>query len=254
MNLLPIRVLVLASFISAIFLPGSQMQARDLLGQGDDLSEYIKTSKKLYVKGKSKISAWLEGEFYLYSTTAEFETGQPLVITSPKKLSIPFWVVFENSTKMGPQKGIFTIMSLMYGALRSNEGTAINPKTKQALSILEEFAGDAEKVNRDLVYLPCFYSRHNRNELELSFYAVEELCKRIRNRYNQVRPLNLLYAAECFIRLRQIRDAGMFLKDLLTLDPDFVPAKVYQHQLESDTEKADSLLKELKENKATIGL
>lgn len=214
MNLLPIRVLVLASFISAIFLPGSQMQALDLLEQGDDLSEYIKTSNKLYEKGKSKISAWLEREFYLYSTIAESETGQPLVITSP-------------------QKGIFTIMSLMYGALRSNEGTAINPKTKQALSILEEFAGDAEKGNRDLVYL---------------------LCKRIRNRYNQVHPLNLLYTAECFIRLRQIRDAGMFLKDLLTLDPDFVPAKVNQHQLESDTDKADSLLKELKENTVTIGL
>ena len=65
MNILPVRVLVFASFISAFLLLGSQMQAQDLLEQGDNLSEYIKTSKKLYVKGKRRISAWLEGEILL---------------------------------------------------------------------------------------------------------------------------------------------------------------------------------------------
>jgi len=279
MNLLPVRVLLFAFFISAFLLLGSQMQAQDLLEQGDDLSEYIKTSEMLYLKGKRRISAWLEGEIYLYSTTAESEVGQPLVITSQKKfpfaivqgqppnshylidttgdrilnvtrkkLFIPFWVVFENSTKMGPQKGVLTIMNLMYSALRANEHPATNPKMKQALSIIKEYAGDAEKANRDLVYLLYFYSRHNQNELELSFYAVEEMRKRIRNRYNQVHPLNLLYTAECLIRFGRSGDAGKFLKDLLTIDPDFVPAKVYQHQIERDAEKAGLQLKELKEN------
>ena len=66
MKIFPIRNLVFAFLLTAIFLPGAQLQAQDMLEQGDILSEYIKTA-------------------------AESETGQPLIITSPKKT--PFAIV-----------------------------------------------------------------------------------------------------------------------------------------------------------------
>jgi hypothetical protein len=271
------RFKVLVCLLCIIGLPKTRLKAQEVLEEGDNLAEYIKTHETLHLKGKTRISSWLEGQINLYATSKDPREGEPLIILSEGKypfaviqgappdryylidatgdrildmrrteLFIPFWVVFENSTEIGPPREIFHIMNLLYEALRSPEDPSKNPKMKQGLTIIEQYAGDAKKSNRDLVYLLYFYTRHNREELELSFDATEELFKRLRNRHNQVHPLNLFFVAECLMRLNRPEEAGLFLQDLLTIDPEFVPAKVYQLRLEEDQSKTAAMLEELK--------
>jgi len=80
----------------------------------------------------------------------------------------------------------------------------------------------------------------------LALMVSSELGIRYEERFDTIHPLVLLHTAESLINLGYYDYAIVFIDDILSTNPDFIPAKVYSWQLEDNPTVQQRKYNELK--------
>ncbi len=265
-----IFVIILVS-ISSIF-------SYDLLEIGDNVSQYIIDNLIKVKFGQQSISDWTEGNVTLLGYGPAGDGKSPIILFSKDEYLIgviqgttqnayylfdvngdnildtkssepilPYWPVFLNSKNKTNNDNITPIFDLTYESFQSDKGLK-NKKIKKSLKSLNEFKDDINIENRDLAYLFHFYQSYSGYYPEQSLICIELLTNEFEKRFEKIHPLLLLYTAETLINLGDDESAKTVISKLREVDPIFIPAKVYEYQLEKNEKKSEALLKDLKGN------
>jgi hypothetical protein len=106
---------------------------------------------------------------------------------------------------------------------------------------------DTSIDNRDLYYAMFQYYNMSDNPY-LALLIISDLALRYNERFGTIHPLIKFHAAETLIDLGDTNNAMMFINEILSNSPDYIPAKVYRWQLENNPTVKQRMYKELKEN------
>lgn len=248
------------------------------LEKGDNLLEYLKDHSQLFIHGDLRVSHWKEGAVGIYTQQKDSAEGVKVILSVGRyplavlrddgpesyvlidtngdgvldvrreELFIPFWVVFKNSPNKTSDERILYVMELMYQAFQSDAGPAQSDEMKKAFATIDSYALDEEKENRDLFYMLYFYSGYNLKEQELSLLTLNALRNQCDERLGKVHLLVYLFIAETLINLDRGPEASQYVERVLDSDPDFVPALAYRYKLEKDPDKAEDMLRRLKQD------
>lgn len=161
-------------------------------------------------------------------------TGNGILDISHDSLLIPFWVLSKSAhTKISANNNVLRFLD---NGLRMFNGND-NPYTNDAMrNYVMEFSSliNISTDNRDLFYGMVEYYRLAQYPA-LALMIISELGIRYNERFGNIHPLILLHIAESLINSGNNELAVGFINDILSINPDFVPAKVYSWQLERDT-------------------
>jgi hypothetical protein len=165
-------------------------------------------------------------------------------------LIIPFWVISESPlTNISSNNNVLQFMDNGFNMFNGNDDPAANGAISAYLTdITLRFNVSTE--NRDL-FLGLFEYYIYTNNPTLAVMLITELGLRYYERFGSVHPLILLHTAESLIQLGENEVALVFINDLLSTNPDYIPAKVYSWQLESDPTIKQRKYAELKANHPT---
>jgi hypothetical protein len=162
-------------------------------------------------------------------------------------LIIPFWVMSESSfTNISSNNNLQQFLDNGQKMFNGND----NPYTNGAITAYITMFTSRYSVstdNRDLFFgMLEYYSFAEYPALALML--ISELAIRYEERFGSTHPLLLLHTAESLINLGNSEYALIFINDLLSISPDFIPAKVYSWQLERDPAIKQRKYTELKAN------
>jgi len=268
--------------VSLIFAIAPVMEAvaqspSQRLEKGDSLLEYLKDHSNLHIHGTFRVSPWKEGAVGIYTDSPDSAKDRVKIVLSlgryplavirddveepyflidtngdgvlnarRKELFIPFWVVFENTSNKTDDEQIVLTMELIYRTYQSDQGPRNHEDMKRAFGVINSYALDEEKENRDLFYMLMFHLLNSRKEPETCLLSMTVLRNQCQERLGKVHLLTFLFLAENLIELERPYEALQYVERLLEQDPDFVPALVYRYQLEQDSAKAAEMLARLK--------
>jgi len=160
-------------------------------------------------------------------------TGNGILDVNHDSLLIPFWVLSKSShTKIS---GNNNMLRFLDNGLKMFNGDD-NPYTNDAMrKYVVDFSSliNTSTDNRDLFYGMLEYYRLAQYP-ELALMIISELGMRYLERFGNIHPLISLHIAESLINLGDNELADEFINDILSTNPDFIPAKVYSWQLEED--------------------
>ena len=160
-------------------------------------------------------------------------TGNGTLDISHDSLLIPFWVLSNSPhTKISGNNNVSRYLDNGLKMFNGND----NPYTNDAMrKYVVEFSSliNISTENRDLFYGMLEYYRLSQYPA-LALMIISELGMRYNERFGNIHPLILLHIAESLINLGNNEAASGFINDILSSDPNFVPAKVYSWQIEKD--------------------
>jgi hypothetical protein len=160
-------------------------------------------------------------------------TGNGILDIGYDFLLIPFWVLSKSPhTKISSNNNVSHFLD---NGLKMFNGDD-NPYTNDAMrKYVVEFSSliNISTENRDLFYGMLEYYRLA-DYPPLALMIIFELNMRYIERFDNIHPLIYLHIAEILINLGNNEAAARFINDILSIAPDFVPAKVYSWQLEKD--------------------
>ncbi len=248
-----------------------------LMKMGDNLPEYLKKNPVKYQIQLNPISDWAEGKATAYSYSNNTDGNSPIIIfvnddspigvlqgkepkayylldldgdgnldTKTVNIILPYWVVSKNSSNKTDYDNITGIMEEMYQGFQSDDGPML--AIMNTMQTINSYKNDIKLENRDLVYLLYYYDTYNQLLPSQALLAITHLSDVLKSRFNKQHPLTYLYTLETYISLQEKEKARETLKILRNMDQKFIPAMVYEYQLEPDKEKAKVLLANLKKN------
>jgi hypothetical protein len=174
-------------------------------------------------------------------------TGDGVLDVRLDFLFMPFWVLSESSlTNISGNNNLLQFLNNGQRMFNGNDNPNANGGMTAYITMLSSRI-DVSTENRDLFFgMLEYYSFAQYPALALML--ISELAIRYEERFGSTHPLLLLHTAESLINLGNIEYAVIFINDLLSVSPDFVPAKVYSWQLERDPAIKQRKYTELKTN------
>jgi hypothetical protein len=144
---------------------------------------------------------------------------------------LPFWVLTESQYTIISANN--NLMEFLDNSLRMFNDDA--GPSAAGVNILSDFSSnmDISVNNRDLFYGMLQYYFFARDPA-LALMVILELGSMYEMRFGNIHPLIYLHIAESMINLNLNEYAIEYINELLLIQPDFVPAKVYSWQLEED--------------------
>jgi hypothetical protein len=244
---------------------------------GEDIYTYFSENPVKYNNPGIKASQWLEGTVGFYAYSREQSSNYPYIIHScggkflfgilqgkedsayyifdlngdklldykSEELLLPPWVIAINSPKKGTENNIDQILDKMYSSFNSNMGPTNSLMTESIIEIMS-FYKDSSIINRDIVAFLEFYI-NSADKPELANYAITSLKNLYSERFGKIHPLLFLYSGETNLNLGNTENAEIEFENLLTIDPEFIPALFYSYRLEPDKSLAKKKLKDLKD-------
>jgi hypothetical protein len=174
-------------------------------------------------------------------------TGNGILDISHDSLLIPFWVLTKSThTKISSNNNILRILDNGLKMFNGND----NPYTNDAMKkYVAEFSSliNISTDNRDLFYGMLEYYRLAQYPA-LALMIITELGIRYNERFGDIHPIILLHTAESLINYGNNELPVGFINDILSTNPNFVPAKVYSWQLEKDPIVKQKKYNDLKTN------
>jgi len=172
-------------------------------------------------------------------------TGNGVLDVYFNSLFIPFWVLSESGyTKTSGNNNIVKLLDNGLMIMNSNENPYANDAMRKHVM---EFASyiDVSAENRDLFYGMLEYYNFSQYP-SLAIMLMSELGIRYNSRFGSIHPLIYLHLAESLINLGNGKQAENFINAILATNPDFIPAKVYSWQLETDSVRKQIKYNDLK--------
>jgi len=174
-------------------------------------------------------------------------TGNGILDVSHDSLLIPFWVLSKSAnTKITRNNNVLRYFDNGIKMFNSND----NPYANDAMfRYVQEFSSliNISTNNRDLFYGMLEYYRLSQYPF-LALMIISELGIRYNERFGSIHPLILLHTAESLINSGDNELAVGFINDILSVNPNFIPAKVYSWQLEKDPTIKQRKYNDLKTN------
>ena len=174
-------------------------------------------------------------------------TGDGILDVIHDSLILPFWVLSESDHTN--KSGINNLLPfLINGLVILNEDA--NPYSNGAMNAhIRNFLIylDVSTNNIDLLYGMVQYYVHAQYP-SLSLMIITELGIRYQERFNSIHPLILLHTAESLINHNQEESAKIFIDGILSTSSNFIPAKVYSWQLETNSAEKRRKYRALKNN------
>ena len=229
--------------------PGYLTYGNFLINSPDGRVDFLKynaetsdTDTKYLVQGSTVFGVM---QYQNDSTVILYDiTGNGILDVGFNSLFIPFWVLSESeSTKISGDNNLLRYLNLGYDLFNSNE----NPYSSGRINeYVREFAQniDITDDNRDLFYGMLEYYSFSQYP-GLALMLISELGLRYEKRFGTIHPLILLHTAESLINLGYGEYALKFINDIQLVDQNFIPAKVYGWQLETDKSLKDKKYREL---------
>jgi hypothetical protein len=174
-------------------------------------------------------------------------TGDGILDVHHNLLIIPFWVISESEhTNISGNNNVLQFMDNGLRMFNGNDNPSANGVINTYLTDIASRIS-ASTNNRDLFLGLLEYYIYTDNPA-LAVMLISELGIRYEARFGTFHPLILLHTAESLINLGENETALIFINDLLSTNPDFIPAKVYSWQLERDPTIKQRKYAELKTN------
>jgi hypothetical protein len=174
-------------------------------------------------------------------------TGDGILDVSHDALILPFWVLSESTyTNISNSNNLSQHMTNGFNIFNSDIGPNAPDGLRNYLIDLSSYMGTSNN-NRDLFYGLMQYYIYTQSP-SLALMLISELGIRYEKRFGNMHPLILLHTAESLIQLGNREAALIFINDLLSTNPNFIPAKVYSWQLETDPVIKQRKYNELKTN------
>jgi hypothetical protein len=175
--------------------------------------------------------------------------GDGILDVEHDDLFIPPWVLSKSQyTKISKNNKLPLLLDNIYEMFNNN----ISPyeTTDFEEKYLTNFFSaiiDTSVDNRDLYYAMFQYYLLNDRPF-LALLIISDLARRYHERFGTIHLLIKLFTAETLINLGDTKNAMMFINEILSTSPDYVPAKVYRWQLESNPTVRQRMYNELKKN------
>ena len=174
-------------------------------------------------------------------------TGDGILDVSHDSLILPFWVLSESAnTNISNNNNLMQHMTNGFNIFNSDMGPNAPDAIKNYLMNISSNTGTSVN-NRDLFYGLLQYYTYTTSP-SLALMLISELGIRYERRFGSLHPLILLHTAESLMNLGDNEAALIFVNDLLSTNPNFIPAKVYSWQLERDPLIKQRKYNELKTN------
>jgi hypothetical protein len=174
-------------------------------------------------------------------------TGDGILDVSHDALILPFWVLSESTyTNISKNNNLLQHMTNGFNIFNSDIGPTVPDALTNYLKNLSSNTGTSIN-NRDLFYGLLQYYTYTISP-GLALMLISELGIRYERRFGNMHPLILLHTAESLINLGNREAALIFINDLLSTNPNFIPAKVYSWQLEIEPVIKQRKYNELKTN------
>jgi hypothetical protein len=174
-------------------------------------------------------------------------TGDGILDISHDSLLIPFWILSKSAhTKITDKNNLLRFLDNGLKIFNGND----NPHANNAMrNHIVDFSQNINISieNRDLIYGMLEYYRLAQYP-SLALMIISELGIRYAERFGSIHPLINLHVAESLINMGYGEVALGFINEILSENPDFVPAKVYSWQLETDPVIKQRKYNELKTN------
>jgi len=174
-------------------------------------------------------------------------TGNGKLDISHDSLLIPFWVLSKSAhTKVSRNNNILRYLDNGIKMFNDND----NPYTNDAMrKYVAEFSSliNISTENRDLFYGMLEYYRLAQYPA-LALMIISELGIRYNERFGNIHPLISLHIAESLINSGNNELPVGYINNVLSTNPNCVPAKVYSWQLEKDPVAKQRKYNELKTN------
>jgi hypothetical protein len=269
--------LLLMVLISAL-LTGT-LFSYDMLKLGDNAVEYVQKNSIKYKIEFKPFSEWPEGRITFYSYSKKIDGESPVIVFANYNYCIgvlqgkgtnsyylfdldgdnvldtkttfgvlPYWVILKDSTNRTRKDNVSRIMDELYQAYQDDDGPS--DRLVGIGQMISSFYPDVNIQNRDMAYLLDFYLKFNQVLPEQSMAALNMLMEACKDRFNKIPPVIILYNLESSINLGNKKQAAEALKQLLQVDPEYIPAMIYDYQLEKDFLKAKEKFQALKKNYA----
>jgi hypothetical protein len=169
--------------------------------------------------------------------------GDGILDVRHDSLFLPFWGLSESTyTKISKNNNLLQFMD--YGFKMFNDDAGPAAAVNKFLSDLSAHI-DISINNRDLFYGMLEYYNFVDDPV-LALMLISELGIRCEERFGTVHPLIFLHMAESLINLSNYDLAIKFIDEILSTNPNFVPAKVYSWQLEKNPTVKQRKYNELK--------
>lgn len=251
----------------------------NFLQLGDSLGRFIKENPPKYYTAMGGEPSWVEmGQLEFFSYKEKLDGRYPNFMVWNKKVTfgvlqgeapnayflydtdgdnildykttyffLPPFIVESNSPNLDPKnQDIKKTLDVFYNTFQSDEGPYASKAFKDALTNdFAPFKNDTNKPNRDLFFLLAQYMMHVKTP-DLAIMVAKELRKRYSERYGETHPVILLYMLESCINKKDKDAARGYCQELRKLVPEFIPALVYEADLEIDPIKAEDIRKQLK--------
>jgi tetratricopeptide (TPR) repeat protein len=177
-------------------------------------------------------------------------SGDGKLDTEFPTLFIPYWVVAESasSTLKTKNNNLKQILNTFYNNFDDDPNPYESGKHRSELTAVLQSAQNENMENRDLFYAIFCYYYLGREFAQQELVALDYLRRNYYERFKESHLLFDLHEMECLINLNDYDSARKILSRLLAVDPDFIPALVYQWQLEKDPEKKAEYYKRLKKD------
>ena len=156
---------------------------------------------------------------------------------------LPFWVLTESQyTNISTNNNLLELFDNSLRMFNDDAGPSAT-----GVNILSDFSSNMgiSVNNRDLFYGMLQYYLFARDP-DLALMIISELGKSYERRFGGMHPLIYLHIAESLINMNLNEYAIEYINELLLIQPDFVPAKVYSWQLEEDPAVKQRKYNELK--------
>lgn len=181
-------------------------------------------------------------EYYLISMNNNY-----ILNLKADDIIIPYWILFPTEAKRDNNPAFIKMMNFYYETYNSNQGPiGYNITLKKGVEILNKAASTTTMSNRDLFLAFNFYIYCNQEYKESSLECIKKIDNEVIKRFKKRHLLPILYTLESLINLGDFEEAKLYLNLLLTLDPNYIPALVYDYNLEDDKEIAKLKLEKLK--------
>jgi len=174
-------------------------------------------------------------------------TGDGILDVVFNDLIIPFWVLANSQyTKISRNNNLRQYLDNGYNVFNSDIGPYA-PGTGDSYfsGLVSQF--DVSVDNRDLFFGLIQYYTYT-NYPDLALMIIYSIGLNYENRFGSAHPLIHLHFAESLMNLGNLELARTTINQILSTNPDFVPAKVYSWQLEIDPVIKQRKYTELKTN------
>ena len=242
---------------------------------GDSYREYYSRNEVKYSFPGDTINIWPESNYLFYSYFQGIQDSLPIFISMngeiagalqgidpnahyiydmdgdgkfdfvSEELLLPYWIVYKYASK-DSINNIRPYLDLLYYTFQSNQGPVPeNDHMKNFIDGFYQFAPDTEIPNRDIMYLLYLYTVGY--SLELNLNVIEMFKYLYTNRFRENHVIIMLYLGESLLQLGENEKALEYFKLLNERAPDFIPAKYYLADLETDATKREKMFTELKQ-------